>query len=181
MKNNNSMLAKRYSKALFEVALEQDKLTEVYQEVQSLQEIYQEVPSLSYWLEVNELDSDKQKELFDTLAQSFSKLLQNLLKILYKNRRLSLLSMIIDEFNKLYGTHIGVMQGAVKSVIPLTDEQKSNLEAEVAQLLNCQKVNLVNTCDESIIGGFIVDVNNNLVDCSLKTKLNAIKQKLLQK
>lgn len=180
MKTSQTLIARRYSEALFDVAVEQNKLQEVYDDLQALLAVIKKVPEISQLLDLTSLDGEKKEKLFGELCEPFSMLVQNTLKIVYKNHRMSNLEDIIEIFNHLYDLKQGFIKGNVISAVPLKKEQLEKLENEVARLLGYKQVKLNNSCDASIIGGFIVNVNNQVIDRSLKQRLKKLEQSLLQ-
>ena len=180
MKNNQEIIGKRYSEALFDVAVEQDELEQVYQDLQALQSVYQNVDGIGFLLTTDNLQKEQKETLFEELLKPFSQLVQNTLKVMYKNRRMNDVPIVIESFNQLYDLKNNVVKGKVFSVVELQEEQRAKLEQEVARLLDYNKVTLINEIDSSLIGGFVINVNNQVIDRSLKQKLQQIEQSLLE-
>ena len=63
---------------------------------------------------------------------------------------------------------------------PLGEDIVSVLKEKVQQQLNGQKIELSSKVDPSIIGGFILEANNNLFDASILRDLKDIKKQFLK-
>lgn len=178
---NKQQIGKSYGVALYSVAKDQNKQQIVYEDLQALLSIYQSIPKLSLFLSSNELTSNQRSDLFNLLIKDASDLVCNLLKVINQNKRFDCLEIIIDFYEKLYNKDQGFVSGEVVTVVPLSEEQLSKLEVGVARLLGFNKVKLENHCNDSIVGGLVVKVDNYLIDNSLKTKLINLRKVILDK
>ncbi|MGC2951955.1 F0F1 ATP synthase subunit delta, partial [Enterococcus faecium] len=61
---------------------------------------------------------------------------------------------------------------------PLSDEQRKQLEKNVAKTLDYQSVELKQIGDSSIIGGAIVEANHRVIDGSFRTQLEKMRNQL---
>lgn len=84
MKLDKFTVGKRYGKALFELAMEEQRLTEVYQELMTLRQIYQEIPTFGQIVTDNRLDLHEKRQLVDQLLKGFEGLVRNFLEIVYE-------------------------------------------------------------------------------------------------
>ena len=64
------------------------------------------------------------------------------------------------------------------TAIAMSDEQKERLLALAKEKLTIAHGQLVETIDPSIIGGFIINANNKVIDTSIKSQLRQFKQNL---
>ena len=98
----------------------------------------------------------------------------NFLKLVAKNRRLSVIPDMIKAFATLLAASKGEVAGEVTSAEPLSAAQLADLKAALKSALG-RDVALITRVDSSILGGLIVKVGSRMMDNSLKTKLQTLK------
>jgi len=98
---------------------------------------------------------------------------QNLLRILIDNDRLSLVPEIRDLFEELKNEREGVVDAVIASAYPLADGQLSSLVADLEQRFG-RKVNPRVSVDPELIGGVRVQVEDEVIDGSVRGKLAAM-------
>lgn len=67
-----------------------------------------------------------------------------------------------------------MISGVATTAIPLSEEQKAQLEEKIAQFLGYKKATLSNKVDPSIIGGVVVEANHQVIDGSIGKQLEKI-------
>lgn len=85
---------------------------------------------------------------------------------------------MIEEYERRYDEHQGLLLGSVTTAVPLSDEQRIQLEKNVAKTMNYQSVELKQIVDSSIIGGAIVEANHRVIDGSIRTQLENMRNQL---
>ncbi|MDZ7261327.1 MAG: ATP synthase F1 subunit delta, partial [candidate division KSB1 bacterium] len=66
----------------------------------------------------------------------------------------------------------------VTTVIPLTEEQRDRLRSKLNNLTRTE-VQITNEVDPSILGGFIIKIDSQLIDGSVKFQLKKLREQLL--
>ena len=97
------------------------------------------------------------------------------LGVLAANRRLGDLVSIIRGFEALAARQRGQTTATVTSAVPLSAEQQDAIKAKLKQRLR-QDVALDLRVDKDILGGLVVRTGSQLIDSSLRTKLNTLAQ-----
>lgn len=95
------------------------------------------------------------------------------LGVLAQNRRLSSLTAIIRDFRALAARHRGEMTAEVASAHPLTDDQVKELKQALRTRVG-RDVTLDLRVDPSLLGGLIVKIGSQMIDSSIKTRLNTL-------
>lgn len=98
---------------------------------------------------------------------------KNFLGVLAQNRRLSSLSAIIRDFRALAARHRGEVTAEVASAHPLTDDQVKELKQALRSRVG-RDVTLDLRVDPSFLGGLIVKVGSQMIDSSIKTRINTL-------
>ena len=70
------------------------------------------------------------------------------------------------------------VNAVVKSAVDLNDEAKTRIQKELEDFTK-KKVNITYKVDSSLIGGFIVLINDQVIDSSIKNQLKLLKKKLM--
>jgi F-type H+-transporting ATPase subunit delta len=97
----------------------------------------------------------------------------NFLGVLAQNRRLNQLSAIIRAFRALAAQHRGETTAEVTSAHPLDDDQVAALKQQLRTRLG-RDVNVDLSVDPSLLGGLVVKIGSQMIDSSIKTRLNSL-------
>lgn len=174
---SQTVIARRYANALFELARDKGELDRVEQELNRIVETLERVPGLQEWLAAPAVDAEQKKALFAEHFTGLSDWTKNLLFLLLDRGRQGLISRIAEEFKHLADDARGVAEAVVTSALPLTEREKEEL-ANVFQKRLGKKLRISNVVDSDLLGGLIVRIGDRLYDGSLKTKLIRFRQKL---
>ncbi|SFI66547.1 F0F1 ATP synthase subunit delta [Thermoflavimicrobium dichotomicum] len=175
----SSVVAKRYAKAMFEVALEKNLLDQVEEELTLIVETFSSLPTLREWLSHPLTEADKKKELFSSVFSHLSEITQNFLFLLTDRQREGYLEEILKEYKRLSDEAKGVAEAIVTSAFPLSDEDQKELVQTFQKLIG-KTIQIKNVVDSDILGGVIVQIGDRLYDGSLRTKLRRFQERLKQ-
>ncbi|MGX7328111.1 F0F1 ATP synthase subunit delta [uncultured Enterococcus sp.] len=178
MKLDKATVGKRYAKALFELATEVHQEQAVYEQLLVLRQVFTEVTDLGEILSDVRLEMTEKQAILSALTPSFDPLIQNFLAVVFEYNRMDDLLLIIKEYERRFDDKQGLIIGTVTTAVELTAQQKSAIEAQVAPLLGYQKAQLTEKLDPSIIGGVVVEANHQVVDGSVKSRLEELRMRL---
>ena len=99
----------------------------------------------------------------------------NFLGVLAQNRRLGQLGAVIRSFDILLSAHRGETTAEVVSAHPLTDDQVAALKTNLKNRIG-RDVAVDLSVDPAILGGLVVKVGSQMIDGSIRTKLNTLAQ-----
>lgn len=174
------LVSRTYSEALFEVALENDKIDAYCDELKFVADCFKEYPEFYEVYVTPKINKDERKETLNTVfTDKVSKEVLNFVKILLDKKRGEFIFDIAKDFNEMVNAHKGIQDGIVESVIPMTEEELQKLSDKL-QGLTGSKVNLTNVVNEDILGGILVRVGDRVIDGTFKNKLNNIRENLSQ-
>jgi len=97
----------------------------------------------------------------------------NLVKLCAENGRLDVLPEVAAIFEEFKAEEESTVVAEVTSAIALNDEQKSNIAAALKKRLE-REVTIVETVDESLIGGVIIRAGDLVIDGSATTRLESL-------
>lgn len=178
---NKSGSAKRYAKALIDVAAEDKAIVQYGKELRSIvealgvsEELGKVLLNPMYTLEERHAVGDG---LCDKLGTS--KALKNFLRILVERRGVNMFSDIGRAYSRFEDDIAGRVRAEVQAPTELAETTlegvKSKLKEETGKevILTFKKV-------PELIGGFVVRMDNLILDGSVKAQLESMKEKLLE-
>ena len=98
---------------------------------------------------------------------------KNFLGVLAENRRLGQLPAIIRAFRQLAARHRGEIAAEVTSAHPLNDEQVVELKQQLRQRVG-RDVSVDLSVDPELLGGLVVRIGSQMIDSSIRTRLNTL-------
>lgn len=173
-------LDRRYALALYEVAEEKGK---VQQYLQDLTEICDLIDNNKEFYEVikhPQISTKKKKRTFINIFKGhIDEELLSFLLILIEKDRILFLKEKLKEMKKIDLERKNTIKGIVKTTIPLTNEEFDKLVLELEKKYN-KHVILDQIIDKSILGGIYVRINNDVIDGTVKSKLEELKDLMLK-
>jgi F-type H+-transporting ATPase subunit delta len=103
---------------------------------------------------------------------------RNFVAVILEHHRLNELGEILTEFEEVIDAHAGAVEAHVISSRPLRDEDRAQLEAQIAKLAGA-RVRASYAEDSSLLGGAVVEIGSTIYDGSVRTQLQRLKQKLV--
>ena len=172
-----SGVAERYSTALFELGLEANVLDNILDELNRFHEAMDAVDDLARLVKSPVFTADEQLRAISAILQQMQieGLTANFIKLLAKNRRLYALPDMIKAFRALVAKHRGQTSAEVISATKLEEGQVRALQSALKAALH-KDVQIEQRVDPALLGGLIVKVGSRMIDNSLRTKLNSLKQ-----
>jgi len=170
--------ARRYSQAVFRIALETKELDRWQSDLGKIASLGEDSTFIALLESPKFHFNDKARLLSERLGD-ISPLALNLVYLLVTRGRLSMIGDIADEYQCLLDSYRGVERAEVTAPIPLDDEDKLRLEERLGAVVG-KKVVLKSEVDSSLIGGIIARVGGKLLDGSTRGKLEALKRELVR-
>lgn len=170
-------LSGRYATALFELARESKTLPQVESSLATVR------AALDQSTDFAQLTSsplvgrgDAARAIAATAAAlKLDATTSNFLGVLAQNRRLGSLGAIIRDFRLLAAAHRGETTAEVTSAHPLSTDQVDALKQQLRTRIG-RDVNVDLSVDPSLLGGLVVKIGSQMIDSSIKTRLNSLAQ-----
>lgn len=175
----SSNIAKRYARAFFKLAGEEQRYESYYDELGRFSTILRENKNLSEFLANPIFALSDKKAVVESLLEKIqiSPLTSNFLKLLVDKRRIDILSDIQGCYRELTDIALKKVRVTVKTAFPLTDETSARLQSGLERLTD-REVEMTVLEDRSLLGGVVVRVGDTLYDGSVHTQLNNIRNLL---
>lgn len=169
--SQDTVVAKRYAKALFEVASQQQRTLEVEEELKAVVEAIQSQEEIRLFIATpNISDTDKLNVLRAALQDKLSEPVMNTVELLVERRRTNILPDLLESYVKYLGESLGLSDAVVYSTYALNDQEKEAVAAEFGQLAH-KKIRITNVIDKELLGGLKVIIGDTMYDGSLSSKL----------
>lgn len=172
-------VAYRYAKSLVDLAAEKGVLDQVNGDMKGMESVFKQNHELVAVMKNPIIQGEKKAAILCALFESkVSPFTMSLLALLTKKHRENVVFEISSEFQKQYREKLGIKIVEVTTTHPINDEQRANFKSIMASKASI--VELIEKLDESILGGFILRMDDLQVDETVRTKLQSIKNKFTQ-
>ncbi len=176
---SQSTAANRYAKALFQLAQEQNVLTEVTEDLREVKIAFKENSELFQLLDSPKIEDDKKKAILSEIFASVQPIILNTVKLLVDKKRIHEVVSVIDAFVSLANNAQGVADAVVFSTRALDEEEKNRISTAFAQKVGKTALHITNEIDHTLLGGIRVQIGNQIYDNSVATKLAGLKRELI--
>jgi F-type H+-transporting ATPase subunit delta len=171
-----------YADALYQAAEKQNATDEVLEELESLVDgVFAQDPGLELFFGSASVGREQKaaalKSAFEGRANA---VFIDFLNVLNAHDRLDMLVPIARAYRALHDRKSRKVVAEVTSVIPLTEEQRDRLRSDIRSLGEFEPV-LKEHIDPDILGGLIVRVQDWVYDASLRTRLDTIRNHLVER
>lgn len=174
-----SRVAKRYAKAVFSLAHEDNLLDKVSVDFIQIADLAVQSSEFSTLLSnplINE--KDKLSILEQVLSGKIEPMTLNFLKLLADKKRIASLSEIAEEFRIMMLSHSNHVEGELISAVALNVSQVNAIKNNIEEITG-KAVLLTEKLDQSVLGGFIVKVEDWVLDNSIRYQLSKLREKLI--
>lgn len=175
----NSILANRYAKALFSVAQEEQAFDEYAKSLNEITQAMTAQPEVRDGLTNPVYPLDVRAKVMDYIAeaQGASPVIKNFLNLVLQKKRAAFLPEIAEAFQILIDSQRNICQGTVLTAMPLTAELNEKVQATLEKLTG-KKVVLHTKVDPAILGGIIAKVGDLVLDGSIRSQLQGLKESI---
>lgn len=177
----NILIAQRYSEALLQLARE-GKVTygKIGEDLALVRDTLNQSSDLAAFLVNPVMSADNKKEIVGKIFSSeIDKLILNFLFVLIEKDRFRVFSEVIESYNKALDDINNVQRISVSSAVDLTEDAKSRLKAKLEGKLR-KSVAFDWTINPEIIAGLIIKMGDNVIDMSMKHKLEDLSKNIVK-
>lgn len=174
----NPRLATRYAKSIIGLAMEQGHLEAVLSDMEYIHAICKSNRDVVSLLRSPVIKGDTKQKVFAAVTGANIGVLTNaFVRLLINKGREANLPEIADAYIRQYKTLKGIRTIRLTTASPISEELKQEILGKVHA--DTSNVELEAIVDESIIGGFIMQTGDQLVDASISYDLRAIKKQFM--
>lgn len=177
MTKKEQALIEQYAKSLVEVCSEHDALETLQADVLAILETFK-ATELDIMLSSLAVPHADKVQLVRLLQGNNSAYVNNFLDVILHNEREQYLHTILQTVLAEIAVVTNQYDVTVTSSVPLNEDQKVRVRDVVAKKLSLKTNQLIEHVDTSLIGGFVISVNNKVIDTSVRRQLQEFKMKL---
>lgn len=171
-------VSKEYGGALYLLAEEENAEDLYFKQLMTIKNVFEKNPEYLRLITSPSLSLVEKRSLieeaFDKKAEDY---IVSFFKLLSDRGYFGYIISCIDYFKNVYYQKKNISEGIAKSAYPLNDtEKKSIIKAVEDKLGGGKSVILTFETDESLLGGFLVEIDGKIIDSTLKTKLSGLKE-----
>lgn len=173
-----SVAARRYAKALFDLAKSTgaDVLDKSGEDIANFAALAKESVALSRFFEDPVFSAEEKRKVITALSDrlEMSAMVRDFCYLLADKHRLVLVGKIAEEYQALADTEKGILRGELVSATPLDDTMQLTVQDELEKKAGKALV-LDFKVDATLLGGMVLKMGDNVMDASLKTQLQILK------
>ncbi len=172
----SGVVAMRYASAFVDSAIESQKSDAIEKDLQEFAMMIAGSEDLKTFIKSPLISRLYQQEAIMALAKKakFQDITANFLALLAQNRRLSMIDSIIAAVTKDLAARRGEVAARVQTAFKLSPDQEKALQDALTKAVG-KTVSVHLDVDASLIGGMVVTVGSQMIDDSIKRKLERLK------
>jgi F-type H+-transporting ATPase subunit delta len=174
-------LDKRYALALYKVAEEKNKVKEYLGDLRAICDLIDNNSDFAEVIKHPQISTKKKKDTFVKIFKgNIDEELLSFLLILIEKDRILYIREKLNEMEKIHLERENTIIAAVKTAVPLLESEaeilKNNLEKKYDK-----KIIMTTEVDKNILGGVFVRVGNDVIDGTVKSRLDEMKDIMLKR
>lgn len=174
-----SKISTRYAKAIYEYASENGGEERLYAEFSTLVAHFVTLPQMKGLLDNPTVEKSKKLSVLIAAAgEDISPVCRCVLELIVNNDRVDYVYSIALMYEKIYKRAKNIVSVKLHSTTPIDDSTRKALEGLIAK--EGQSIEFVGRTDESLIGGFVLEIEDQRLDASISSQLNEIRLELLR-
>jgi len=177
---SSRLVARRYAKALLELAVKQDVLIPVQKELDAIQTLVRGNADLERLVSAPLIAPTLKASTFDAVlgAAGASTLVRRFFKVVTEAARLNHFHALVAGYHELVDAHLGIVEAHVTTAQPLSEAQTAALTETLTRRTG-RTIRLKLRQEPSLLGGLQVQVGSTIYDASLRGQLAQLKSRLL--
>jgi len=168
-------VSSKYASSLLQVAVKKNILDDIYKDIKLLGNLCKDNnfllmlrnPFISYY--------KKKKILNNIFKGKVNDLMLSFFNLLVLRGREVFIPSIVEIFLVKYNEHCNIKNAKITTTFNLSKNLRSDFINLVKKITLCNKVNLIESVDASLIGGYILSVDDKKIDESIKSNLNLLR------
>ena len=165
---------RRYAQAAFELALEHDAVDQWTEDLRLISDAVGDA-DFQALLTAPQVPARIKYQGVDTVLAAASQQARNLISVLVDHHSVHFFPAIKAQFHGLVDRYSGVARAEVTTAVPLAEDQRSRVEDLLGGLVG-SKIVMTEKVDGNIIGGVIARVGDHLIDGSVRTRLDGLRE-----
>ena len=166
-----------YARSLFEAALDQNKLDEVREQLGQFADALSEDRELQVFFFSPYFSTQEKKDGLHRAVDGAEPIFMNFLELMLENHRMPAIFRIRRNYDHLWEQHNRLLPVSVTSAVELDDKTVRSIGDRIAEQTG-RKVELSSTVEPGILGGIVVRVGNQILDASIRNRLERLRRQV---
>ena len=166
-----------YADALFQAAVEQDRLEAVREDLGDFVAAVEAVPELEALLTNPEIDSGQRRAALEGVLEGADELVRNFVLLAAEKHRADQIAEFFREFERLVAQQERRLEVELTTAVELSDEEAKAILAQIEQAAG-RTVEATRSVDPDLVGGFVLQAGSFRVDASVRGRLQRLRQEL---
>jgi F-type H+-transporting ATPase subunit delta len=175
----NLVIAKRYAKALFNLAKDEGQIDQYGQELDGFVQLLNSLPDLTNAIQNPLYPEGARKDVFNSIADKagLTPIMKSFVNLLITKNRVGNLAEIKEYYSRLIDENANIARADLTAAVEL-DEQAIGDIARSLEKMTGKKVVVHFQQDPSLIGGLVARIGDLVLDGSIRSQLLGIKESL---
>ena len=166
------VVARRYARAAYKLSHARDATEDVLAELDAFAALVRDNEELRRMLEHPGIPVDEKQAVIEKVVAGETA--RDFLRFLMERDRLALLPAVVAEFWREYRSDAGIVAVQIKSAVPVPEDLRGRLAAAIERMTG-NRVELEAVLDENVIGGVSLRIGDQIIDATLSTRLDEIR------
>lgn len=172
-----SRAAVRYAKAILEMAQASNAAAQINEDMALIASTIKGNKELTNFIVSPTVKPEIKESALNEVFASSQNITKGLFRLLFENKRFEILEQVAEQYNAQYAAASGVETATVTTAFPITEELESKVLAKIKEFSD-KKVTIKNIVDPSIIGGFVLRIDDMQFNASVANRLLTLKREL---
>ncbi len=175
----DGLIPQRYAMALFKHAEDTKKTKQVYDMMKSVIASFESNPSLSKVLANPFVGRDDKRRLLIAAADGADEVYKSFIDLILNHNREEFAFQMALEFRKIYRRVNKISSVDIVTASQLGEEARNRIDTLVRKAYPGRELEIRHRVDADIIGGFVIDVDNNRLDASISNEIEQLRHTLI--
>ena len=172
-------IAQVYARSLFEVAQEQDRLDEIREQLGEFADVLEENREFAVFFFSPYFSTQEKKEGLHRAVSGAEAIFLNFLELLLENHRAPVIFRVRHGYDSLWEAHNRLLPVEVTSAVELDEQTVRGIGDRIAEQTG-RKIELSSIVEPDILGGIVVRVGNQVLDASIRTRLDSLRKQVVR-
>jgi F-type H+-transporting ATPase subunit delta len=172
-----SGVARRYARAVLEIATEEHSVDRWSSDLQLIRSLLDD-PALQAYFENPAVPTDQKIRAIDSSLMNVDPKARNFVYVLIENGRVAAIDEVVGAFTAEVDRLRGIVHAQIKTAVPMDEPESAEIVRGLERLTG-RRVVVSSEVDPSILGGFVARIGDRLIDASVVGRLNALRNRLM--
>ena len=168
-----------YSRSLFEAALDADRLDVVREQLGEFTDALDANRELQVFFFSPYFSTQEKKDGLQRLIDGADPLFLNFLELLVENHRMPVIFRVRRGYDRLWESHNRLLPVEVTSAVALDEQTVRGIGDRIAEQTG-RRIELSSIVEPDILGGIVVRVGNQVLDASIRTRLDSLRKQVVR-